>query len=726
MSSISPACQALKDEYDACFNSWFAEHYLKGDTSADMCTNLFKKYQACIKEAIKEHKITLWELENELSIEVSLFYMSTDNRIRDNMHRQSSRTAYNLDVIDCIANESDSEFDDDKLHRPMDQKRPSSNSRRNPTSKYSNGTSSDRSARPSSPPVTHKRPSSPSLSVLTASHSQHKYPVSSRHQHVNRSPSPDRYNRPRRHPPPAKRQHSRSRSRSRSSHERRKSTSNRPYNAASKKRSNDNDELTSTPSMKKSTSSFSSANNKPDVNDLSTISDEDIPHKLPGPPIDISSINAGPIATNQPTPSVSVSPAIFNNSLELSNNVPECELSLFAKSSLSMANTSSVQTTANIPNYDLLQTIDLMTKFKTMQSIPSSNHQIEACSKAIFELIQKQIQLQKKAFECREREINIYERELLQREKCLNDKASPVDVLVQATVAAPEPQQHELTMTREPNINIILPPESVPQPIPSANNQPTTVSSGKPSSVRRSRFTNAKPMITSKNLPSADLYANVGDESAVSQTNSTNNAKNTVLSPILAPNESTKITIIPDSKVASNSCRKVEIQTDNNHPVVTSSESPQDLRFTLRNNRTKQTSVDESKELTNELINISQEPSTTFTPRLVKTISNTDSKQESHDDQHQQQRSVTSTDQDIGETIQKRDNHQRRTSTDRQQHNPREHASSSRSSKERSYSQRSTKYESNQKHRPDGDLRSRIAEHKYKNPSRTLTIIIFL
>jgi len=49
MSSISPSCQALKDEYDACFNSWFSEHYLKGDTTADMCTNLFKKYQACIK-----------------------------------------------------------------------------------------------------------------------------------------------------------------------------------------------------------------------------------------------------------------------------------------------------------------------------------------------------------------------------------------------------------------------------------------------------------------------------------------------------------------------------------------------------------------------------------------------------------------------------------------------------------------------------------------------------
>ena len=57
MSSISPSCQTLKDEYDACFNSWFSEHYLKGDTTADMCTNLFKKYQACIK--VKKEELIL-------------------------------------------------------------------------------------------------------------------------------------------------------------------------------------------------------------------------------------------------------------------------------------------------------------------------------------------------------------------------------------------------------------------------------------------------------------------------------------------------------------------------------------------------------------------------------------------------------------------------------------------------------------------------------------------
>ena len=53
MSSISPSCQALKEEYDACFNSWFSEHYLKGDTTVDMCTNLFKKYQVCVRVSKK-------------------------------------------------------------------------------------------------------------------------------------------------------------------------------------------------------------------------------------------------------------------------------------------------------------------------------------------------------------------------------------------------------------------------------------------------------------------------------------------------------------------------------------------------------------------------------------------------------------------------------------------------------------------------------------------------
>ncbi|CAF0908991.1 unnamed protein product [Didymodactylos carnosus] len=67
MSSISPKCQNLKEEYDSCFNHWFSENYLKGDTT-DKCNELFTQYQRCIKEAIKEHKIQLWELEQDSSV----------------------------------------------------------------------------------------------------------------------------------------------------------------------------------------------------------------------------------------------------------------------------------------------------------------------------------------------------------------------------------------------------------------------------------------------------------------------------------------------------------------------------------------------------------------------------------------------------------------------------------------------------------------------------------
>ena len=48
MNSVSDTCQPLKKEYDACFNSWFKDKFLKGD-STDSCVNLFKSYQTCVK-----------------------------------------------------------------------------------------------------------------------------------------------------------------------------------------------------------------------------------------------------------------------------------------------------------------------------------------------------------------------------------------------------------------------------------------------------------------------------------------------------------------------------------------------------------------------------------------------------------------------------------------------------------------------------------------------------
>ena len=52
MNSLSKKCQEAKEKYDACFNSWFSERYLKGHTE-DECEPLFKVYQKCIKVGLK-------------------------------------------------------------------------------------------------------------------------------------------------------------------------------------------------------------------------------------------------------------------------------------------------------------------------------------------------------------------------------------------------------------------------------------------------------------------------------------------------------------------------------------------------------------------------------------------------------------------------------------------------------------------------------------------------
>lgn len=41
-------CSELKQKYDACFNSWFSEKFLKGDTNDSMCASLLKVYKDCV------------------------------------------------------------------------------------------------------------------------------------------------------------------------------------------------------------------------------------------------------------------------------------------------------------------------------------------------------------------------------------------------------------------------------------------------------------------------------------------------------------------------------------------------------------------------------------------------------------------------------------------------------------------------------------------------------
>ncbi|KAI9216168.1 mitochondrial distribution/morphology family 35/apoptosis, partial [Blastocladiella britannica] len=46
-------CTALKHEYDACFNKWYTEKFLSGDTKPE-CEDIFRRYRECVMGAVKE------------------------------------------------------------------------------------------------------------------------------------------------------------------------------------------------------------------------------------------------------------------------------------------------------------------------------------------------------------------------------------------------------------------------------------------------------------------------------------------------------------------------------------------------------------------------------------------------------------------------------------------------------------------------------------------------
>ncbi|XP_062501797.1 uncharacterized protein LOC134178894 [Corticium candelabrum] len=63
MNSVKEECTPLKREYDACFNRWYSNKYLKGDYHSDDCATLFAKYQECVMSALKEKNLNIAELQ---------------------------------------------------------------------------------------------------------------------------------------------------------------------------------------------------------------------------------------------------------------------------------------------------------------------------------------------------------------------------------------------------------------------------------------------------------------------------------------------------------------------------------------------------------------------------------------------------------------------------------------------------------------------------------------
>ncbi|KAF9919764.1 Mitochondrial distribution and morphology protein 35 [Linnemannia zychae] len=55
-SSIGEKCTQIKQEYDACFNSWYSEKFLKGNVTPQ-CDDLFFKYKECLLKTLEEKKL---------------------------------------------------------------------------------------------------------------------------------------------------------------------------------------------------------------------------------------------------------------------------------------------------------------------------------------------------------------------------------------------------------------------------------------------------------------------------------------------------------------------------------------------------------------------------------------------------------------------------------------------------------------------------------------------
>ncbi|CAK1556373.1 unnamed protein product [Leptosia nina] len=74
MNSIGEECTELKKKYDDCFNSWFSERFLKGDHDDSVCSSIFKVYQECVKNAMKQQNIDFKDIDKDV--------LGTDNEFK--------------------------------------------------------------------------------------------------------------------------------------------------------------------------------------------------------------------------------------------------------------------------------------------------------------------------------------------------------------------------------------------------------------------------------------------------------------------------------------------------------------------------------------------------------------------------------------------------------------------------------------------------------------------
>lgn len=88
MNSVGEECNVMKREYDACFNSWFTDHFLKGDRTKDPCSELFRSYKSCVMvsqehyEILKKYVITYTPEDCRNSHIVCFLTLTVNNIVR--------------------------------------------------------------------------------------------------------------------------------------------------------------------------------------------------------------------------------------------------------------------------------------------------------------------------------------------------------------------------------------------------------------------------------------------------------------------------------------------------------------------------------------------------------------------------------------------------------------------------------------------------------------------
>eukprot|EP00039_Didymoeca_costata_P031658 m.35807 g.35807 ORF g.35807 m.35807 type:complete len:71 (-) comp8959_c0_seq2:198-410(-) len=65
MASINPECEPLKEAYDKCFNNWYKQRFLKGETK-DECRELLGTYRKCVLKHMEQKKFTEKDFEIEI------------------------------------------------------------------------------------------------------------------------------------------------------------------------------------------------------------------------------------------------------------------------------------------------------------------------------------------------------------------------------------------------------------------------------------------------------------------------------------------------------------------------------------------------------------------------------------------------------------------------------------------------------------------------------------